>query len=164
MSLNGVARCSFDRLDGLLKVAIKSVYHTVSNDPVRVGKWMREQGSQAYRDGSTCIGLERNGEIVAGALFDFCNGASIFAHIAITGCITREWLWFICYYPFVQLRCHVLIGLVSSENKAARRFVEHFGFRLQTTIAKADLAGDLCIYTLKKEECRFLTIGPYGKV
>ena len=141
---------------------VRSVNRIIGSDHARVGAWMKAQGSAAYRDGSTCIGLEHNGEIVAGALFDFCNGASIFAHIAITGRITREWLWFICYYPFVQLRCRVVIGLVPSENKAARRFDEHFGFRLQTTIAGADLAGDLCIYTLKKEDCRFLTRGAHG--
>lgn len=128
----------------------------IDQDSPRVGTWMHQQGSGFYRDGAACIGLERDGQLVAGAMFDYCNGASIFAHIAVTGQITREWLWFICYYPFVQLGCHVVIGLVPSSNEKARRFDEHFGFKLQTAIPGGDPDGSLLIYTLRKEECRFL--------
>ena len=129
----------------------------VDQEHQRVGDWMHAQGAAAWRDGATCIGCERDGQLVAGAMFDFCNGASIFAHIAVTGRFTREWLWFICYYPFVQLGCQVVIGLVPSVNEKARRFDEHFGFRLQCAIPQADTDGALLIYTLRKEDCRFLT-------
>lgn len=129
----------------------------VDTEHERVGKWMHEQGAASWREGATCIGCERNGQLVAGAMFDYCNGASIFAHIAVTGRFTREWLWFICYYPFVQLGCQVVIGLVPSTNLKARRFDEHFGFVLQAPIPQGDPDGDLLIYTLRKEDCRFLT-------
>jgi len=129
----------------------------VDQEHQRVGEWMHAQGAAAWRPEATCIGCERDGQLVAAAMFDYCNGASIFAHIAVTGRFTREWLWFICYYPFVQLGCQVVIGLVNETNHAAQRFDEHFGFRLQCAIPQADPDGALLIYTLRKEDCRFLT-------
>lgn len=134
----------------------------VDQEHQRVGAWMHAQGAAAWREGATCIGCERNGHLVAAAMFDFCNGASIFAHIAITGRYSREWLWFICYYPFVQLGCQVVIGLVSSVNEKARRFDEHFGFQLQCAIPQADTDGALLIYTLRKDDCRFLRRPSHG--
>jgi hypothetical protein len=134
----------------------------VDHDPKTVGHWMHAQGAAPYREGVTCIGLEREGQLVAGAMFDGYNGASIFAHIAITGRITREWLWFISYYPFVQLGCQVVIGLVESSNLAAQRFDEHFGFIETGRIRQGTPDGDLIIYTLTKADCRFLR-RPYGK-
>ena len=140
-----------------------TVSHTriVDQDPAYVGVWMEQHGAAIWRPGATCVGWERNGQLVAGAMFDYCNGASIFAHIAVKGPITREWLWFICYYPFVQLGCTVVIGLVPSTNLAARRFDEHFAFVLQQSIRGADPTGDLCIYTLHRDDCRFLTRSPH---
>ena len=135
----------------------------LDQDHARVGAWMQAQGAGYWRDGATCIGLEREGAIVAGAMFDYYNGASIFAHIAIAGRITKEWLWFICHYPFEQLRCNVVIGLVSQSNDAAQQFDEHFGFRPALTIPRADPSGDLIIYTLRKEDCRFLRRVPHGQ-
>ena len=128
----------------------------IDQDPARVGAWMHAHGAGQYRDGTTCLGLERDGQLVAGAMYDYYNGASIFAHIAVTGRLTREWLWFICYYPFVQLQCRVILGLVSSTNTRSRRFVEKFGFTCQADIANAEPAGSTLIYTLRKEDCRFL--------
>ena len=134
----------------------------VDQEHQRVGDWMHEQGAAAWREGATCIGCERDGQLVAAAMFDYCNGASVFAHIAITGKYTREWLWFICYYPFVQLGCEVVIGLVSSANEKAQRFDEHFGFTRQAAITGADPDGSLLIYTLRKEQCRFLRRPHHG--
>jgi hypothetical protein len=129
----------------------------IDQDHARVGAWMQTQGAGYYRDGATCVGCERDGSLVAGAMFDYCNGASIFAHVAVTGPITRDWLWYICYYPFVQCGCEVVIGLVPSVNTKSRQFVEHFGFTIQTAIPGADPDGALLIYTLRKHDCRFLT-------
>lgn len=128
----------------------------IDTDPERVGTWMEIQGAAPYRHGVACIGLERDGALVAGAMYDGYNGTSIFAHIAITGRITSEWLWFICYYPFVQLGCNVIIGLVDEANLEARRFDEHFGFIEQIRIPHAAPGGALLIYTLTKADCRFL--------
>ena len=146
-----------------MSTACLSHTRILDKDPVTVGHWMHAHGAAPYREGVTCIGLERDGSLVAGAMFDGFNGASIFAHIAITGQITREWLWFISYYPFVQLGCQVVIGLVNETNLAAQRFDEHFGFVEQARIPHAAPGGALIIYALKKAECRFLRRPAHGR-
>ena len=135
----------------------------IDQDPARVGIWMGDHGGGHWREGGTCIGLEREGQLVAGVMYDYYNGASIFAHIAIAGPITREWLRRICHYPSIQLGCQVVIGLVASDNQAAQQFDAHFGFKKRLDIAGADPAGSLLIYTLDKADCRFLGRSHHGE-
>lgn len=122
----------------------------------RVGAWVEKNGGGFYRQGSKCIGLEKNGEIVAGVLYDYFNGASLYAHIAVTGRLTREYLHVIFDYPFRQLQAKVLIGLVAESNKKSRKFVEHLGFSLTAEIPEGHPEGALLIYTMRPEECRWI--------
>jgi hypothetical protein len=126
----------------------------------RVGQWGEARGSGKWREGSKCIGLERAGELIAAALYDWHNGASVYTHIAIEAGqqIDRDFLWHIFYYPFVQLGCNVLIGLVAEDNYASRRFVEHLGFTLQTNIPNAHPSGALRVYVMRREACRWLQL------
>ncbi len=135
----------------------------VDNDPARVGLWMQQHGGMVWRTGSTCIGLERQGQLVAGTMYDFFNGASIFAHIVITGPVTRQWLHRIFHYPFVQLGVQVLIGQIASDNYRSQRLVERMGFTLHTVIPGADPAGATLLYTMSPAHCRFIG-SRYGKI
>ena len=122
----------------------------------RVGAWIQSHGGGFYRPGSKCIGLEKNGELVAGVLYDYHNGASVYAHIAVTGRLDRHYLHVIFDYPFRQLGAKVLIGLVAESNKKSRKFVEHLGFTLTATIPEGHPEGALLIYTMRKKDCRWL--------
>lgn len=135
----------------------------VDTEHARVGAWMQEQGAGFWRVGATCIGLERDGRLVAAAMYDYFNGASIYAHIAITGKITREWLYAIHWYPFVQLKVNVVIGTVPKDNLKAQRFDEHLGFRLLTEIPDADPSGATLLYIMRHDDARYLKKGHYGK-
>lgn len=125
-------------------------------DNDRVGMWMHSLGASEYRTGMQCIGLEKDGEIVAATAYDFCNGKSIYTHIAINGPVTKEWLRVIFEYPFQQLGCDVLIGLVSEANEKCRSLVKHMGFRLQCWIPDADPSGALLIFTMRRKQCKYL--------
>ena len=135
-------------------------FRIIDKDPERCGPWIQDHGGGYYREGTTCIGLERNGTLVAGVMYDYFNGASLYMHVAAIGkhWLNREFLWFSFYYPFVQLGARVIIGLVESENLQARKFDEHLGFRLNQSIPDASPSGDLLIYTMKKEDCRWLNL------
>lgn len=128
----------------------------IEQDPERVGQWMAARGAAVYRPGSACIGLERRGELVAGTLYDYCNGASVFANIAIAGPITKTWLWYIFYYPFVQLGVNTLIGLIEPQNVKSQQLATHFGFTELTGIPDGAPHGDLLMYVMQREQCRFL--------
>jgi RimJ/RimL family protein N-acetyltransferase len=124
---------------------------------------MQDQGAVIYRDGATCIGLERDGELVAGTLYDYYNGASIMASIAIAGPITRRWLWAIFHYPFVHLGVNVILGLVAEGNVKSRHLCDRLGFSLVTQIPQADPSGAMLLYTMQKDACRFLKRSYYVK-
>jgi len=101
------------------------------------------------------VGVQVGGRITAGALYDYCNGASVYMHAAIER-LTREFLWVAFDYPFNQLGVNVIIGLVPEANLKARRFDEHVGFVLNSRIANGDPDGDLLIYTMNRSQCRYL--------
>jgi RimJ/RimL family protein N-acetyltransferase len=123
-----------------------------------VGAWIEALGGGQYRDGSQCIGLERDGKLVAGSLFDYHNGASVYVHLALADkrALGREFLRASFRYAFVQLDCEVLIGLVAGDNLAAMRLDERLGFRREHTINGAHPSGELHIYTMRRHECRWL--------
>lgn len=130
----------------------------VFNENARVGKWIEEHGGGFYRDGAQTIGLEKDGELIAGVLYDYCNGASCYMHVASKGnyWLDRRYLNACFDYPFNYLGCKVVIGLVPESNLKARKFDEHLGFKLTAEIPEGHPDGDLLIYTMRKEECRWI--------
>lgn len=125
----------------------------------RVGPWVcaRTGGTWSAVDSAT-IGMERDGELVAGVLFDHFNGRSIAMHVAGEGAlwITRAYLRAAFGYAFVQLRVSKILGLVDERNERARRLDEHLGFHLEARIANAAPGGDLLIYSMTPAQCRYL--------
>lgn len=140
----------------LLQAVSPPAWRIVDREHERVGRWVEDHGGGYWRPGATCVGLERHGELVAGVMYESFNGASIHTSIAIGGPLNREYLWFICYYPFVQLGARLLIATVAADNFASRKFVEHFGFERHTSIPDAHPSGALIVYTLSKNKCRWL--------
>ena len=129
----------------------------IVNQDERVGNWIQDNGGGFYRVGGKCIGLEKNGELVAGVMYDYFNGSSVYTHIAsVSKSMNREFLWFIFHYPFNQMKAKVLIGLVADDNQDSIRLCERFGFTLNTTIKDAHPSGGLRIYTLRRENCKWL--------
>jgi L-amino acid N-acyltransferase YncA len=119
---------------------------------------MAEKGAGNWREGTKCIGQEIDGKLTAATMYDFCNGASVFVHIAVDGYIGREWLWFVFYYAFEQLKLKTIVGLVAETNFKARRLDEHLGFVLTGRIPNGQPVGDTLIYTMQKDQCRWLKL------
>jgi RimJ/RimL family protein N-acetyltransferase len=132
----------------------------VCDQPERVGRWVCERAGGSWVPGrGTAIGLERNGRLVAGVIFDDFNGANINMHVASDGSrgwLNREYLWFCFYYPFVQLGVKRITGIVPECNEAAARFDEHIGFELEARLKDAHPDGDLLIYKMTSDKCRWL--------
>lgn len=99
-------------------------------------------------------------QLRAGVVYEDFNGAMISAHIAIAPghSLTREFLWTIFDYPFNQLGVRLILGVVPAANAAARRLDEHLGFTLEATLRDAHPSGDLLLYTMRREQCRWLNL------
>jgi len=110
--------------------------------------------------GQQGIGLKKNDELIAGVLYDDYNGSNIWMHVAATP--GRQWLnreyLFACFaYPFNQLNVKRVSGWVEASNTDARRFDEHLGFQQEAVLSGAARdGGDVIIYRMFKEECRYV--------
>jgi len=125
-----------------------------------VCRWTaRRTGGEYYAGSGQGVGLEKDGELIAGVLFDNFNGRSVQMHVAaVPGrrWMTREYLRFCFSYPFDQMGVNKIIGLVDSTNVDAMRFDLHLGFEQEAVIEGAGRFGDLHILTMTREQCRFL--------
>jgi len=124
-----------------------------------VCKWVCSKTDNEYYAGyGQGIGIQKEGEIVCGVMFDGYNGSSIQIHVALdpNGRMTREWLYVLFDYAFRQLKVKKLIGIVDSTNEAALRFDKHIGFSEEHVIKDAGKYGDLCILSMTPSQCKFL--------
>ena len=139
---------------------VEPSWRIIDREHERVGKWVEAHGGGEWRAGTTCIGLERHGDLVAGVMYECFNGASLHVSIAAVGkrWLNREYLWFIHYYPFMQLGARLLIATVAEDNIASRSFCEHIGFDRHTSIPEAHPSGALIVYTFDKRKCRWLVL------
>ena len=106
----------------------------------------------------TAIGLVRNNELVAGVIYTFYTGANICMHVGAKPgrmWLNREFLHACFDYPFNELKCRRVTGLVPKKNKQARRFDEHLGFTLEGMMRHALADDDICVYGLLKENCKW---------
>ena len=105
------------------------------------------------------IGVEKEGKIVAGVIFSDYNGANICMHVRSDKSkkwLSREYLNAIFDYAFNVANVTRITGLVSEDNEEAQRFDEHVGFQLETRLKDAHPKGDLLIYRMYRNECRWI--------
>lgn len=125
-----------------------------------ITKWVTDRSEGVFVPGlNPAVGISKNGVIVGGVAYDGYNGANINMHVASDGSrnwVTREFLWAIFHYPFVQLKLKRATGIIPSYNSASFKFAEGLGFELETTLKDAHPRGDLLIYKMTPDKCRWL--------
>lgn len=125
--------------------------------------WSERQPDADYLPGfgTTVTWLGEDGHPLAVALFTDYNKANINIHIsAVPGkqWFRREFLWYCFHYPFEVLGVKRLTGVVASNNKQAIKFDENLGFILEATLKDAHPEGDLLVYAMVKDQCRWLNL------
>ena len=129
----------------------------------RICEWVGARVDETdFGDGAVALGVEEDGKVLAGVVFNLYNGPSICMHVAAVPdkrWMTREFLWRVFAYPFIQLDCRRVTGLVRVDNYEAQRFDEHIGFRREGLLRQAAADGtDMILYGMLKEECRWLGV------
>jgi RimJ/RimL family protein N-acetyltransferase len=111
-------------------------------------------------DGMTGIGLRKDGELVAGVIYEGFNGPNVWMHVAAVpgrSWLNRSYLTACFAYPFIQLGVERVSGYVYASNLDARRFDEHLGFEEEARLkGAAPDGGDVIIYVMWKEGCRYV--------
>lgn len=126
----------------------------------RVFAFVNDQTPLQVCAGMTGIGLEKDGELIAGVVYEGFNGVNMWVHIgALPG---RRWAtrpafaaWFA--YPFVQCRVKRLSGYINASNTKSRRLSEHAGFKKEAILnGAARDGGDVIIYAMRREDCKYV--------
>lgn len=127
-----------------------------------VGFWVARRINGTYNpESSQAIGLVRD-QLVAGVIYENWNHRSITCHIAIEGRLSKRYIAAIFDYPFNVAMVEKIICPVASSNEASKKLVENMGFRKEAKITDAHPEGDILIYTMTRQKCRFLGV-KYGQ-
>lgn len=115
-------------------------------------------GIPRFRRDAYCIGLERDGELVAVVVFDCFSDTDCNMHIASDG--TGRWmnkslLLAAFAYPFGQLGLRRVTGLVPAKNQAALNFDQNLGFVREGYHKHALPDDDIISLGMLREDCRF---------
>lgn len=138
-------------------VSTRMGWHIVQGDAI--GHWVAERvKSKYFAEGSQAIGLERDGQIIAGVIYENWNKTSIVCHIAIEGRMTKTYLKAIFNYPFNVCNCKKIIVPVVSNHSKSIKLVNKMGFTEEARLKDASLDGDIIFLTLARENCRFLGV------
>lgn len=126
----------------------------------RVGAWVADRigCGREWRD-YEAMGVERDGELVGGVVFDdYVENARCSIHCAGVGkkWLSKEFLFAVFEYVFRQLKCNVAVSPVNSENAACCKFISHLGFEEKCRIEGGSPAGDLIVFTMRREHCRWI--------
>lgn len=128
----------------------------------RVAAWVTGQLSGVVRSDpdAYAIGVEEDGELVAGISYDNWSKRNIFMHVAALpgkNWVTRELLWHAFNYAFNVAGVDRITGPVRETNGAARKFDEHLGFTEECRLKGAEEDGsDMIMYCMWKRDCRYL--------
>lgn len=139
------------------------MYKIITDDVPRICAFVSEiQGATDWNQ-CTAIGLEKDGKLLAGVIYDYYNGVNVCMHIAaLEGkrWATKSFLHMMFWYPFEQLGCSRMTGFIPENgNPAARNFAEQLkGIELEGRMADAHPLGDMLIFCMKKENCTYLRI------
>lgn len=126
-------------------------------DTARVVEYTRRHVPFNLSRGMHGIGLERNGEMAVGIVYENFNGVNCWAHIAATGRGNRDILRAGFIYPFVQLGLKRISGMVEASNTAARELDEHLGFKQEAVLrGAASDGGDVLLYVMRREDCKYV--------
>ena len=131
--------------------------YAITNDHA-AGNWVAKRINGVYHtETSRSIGLARGGVLVAGVIYENWNHRSIVCHIAAEGRMTPAYIAAIFDYPFNVCQVDKIIVPVVSENSESIRLVEHMGFEEEGRIKDGHPEGDIVLYTLARDACRFLS-------
>jgi RimJ/RimL family protein N-acetyltransferase len=132
----------------------------IANQHERVAAWVAAQvGCDAHAWAQyTTLGLEKNGELVAGVVFESFTGTAANIHVAGIGryWMNRAILFATFDYAFRQLKLKRLTGLVEAVNERALAFDLNLGFEIEARMVDAVPSGDVLILRMTPDNCRFL--------
>lgn len=133
--------------------------HLVYDQPLRVAQWVfsrlpHSDDATAY----SAIGLESDGEIIVGVVYNSFTGADIDMTVAAKqGVLWRtRWIVPMFRYPFLQLGCRRVSARCASRNHKSASVLLHLGFKPEGYLRDALPDDDMLLFGMTRNECRWL--------
>jgi RimJ/RimL family protein N-acetyltransferase len=129
----------------------------------RILQFINKHRPLEYIQGMRGIGLERDGELVCGIIYEGYNVQSIWSHIAAepgSNWLNKEYLRFCCDYAFVTCKVKMILGYMEASNLQALRFAFHLGYKEEARIRNAAVdGGDILIVKMLRQDCLYTKAG-----
>lgn len=94
--------------------------------------------------------------MVGGVVFTQHSHPNIVMACVLEAPLTRMFLRAMFFYPFLQLKCERITLLIDDNNLKSLRLVEHVGFEREGCMRRARPGGDVFVYGLLKENCKWV--------
>lgn len=129
-------------------------YKIIDKELERCQDWLGDRTGTIGYDVIQAIGLEKNGELVAVTGYTNFTDKSCQVHFCIDKGVypTKEYLWFVHYYPFVQAGVNVMLAIMPQTNDRIIRLAQHLGFTLKCWLDEAELM----VYAMTKNNCKWI--------
>jgi len=132
----------------------------MTGDLYRILEFFNSKTSLAESADMKAIGLERDGVLVAGVVYEGFNGVNVWMHVAAESgarWMTKSYLRYCFHYPFNELGVSRVSAYVNASNTAAVHMDDHIGFKREALLkGAAPDGGDVIIYMMRKQDCRFI--------
>lgn len=130
----------------------------------QVARWVaRRIDGMTVSAGARALGVERDGKIVAGVVYENFNGVHCAVSIAAvpgSGWADRRTLAALFGYPFEQLDCLAISVTVPMSNLPSLNLATGLGFEPEALIAfAAPDGGPLVVLKMFRDTCRWLGYG-----
>lgn len=104
------------------------------------------------------IGTSKDEVILGGVAFYNWNYKNLFMHAASDNryWLSKLYLKYMFNYAFETCGAARITGLVDENNYHARQFNERIGFTEETRMKDACLSGDILVYVMRRDECRWI--------
>lgn len=129
----------------------------ITFDRDAVALWVAKRAQCPLTEGMQAIGYAKDGEIIAGVMYNHYTGKAVDASIVIEKMVVDRRFWEIIFdYPFNQLGVEKIICYVSSGNQKSLNLAEKLGFKVSGRIPDVYEDGDMLIVTLVRQDCEWL--------
>jgi len=123
-----------------------------------LGRWMASRLGTTYcQDQAVYIGYQINGVIKCVSSFRDYNEVAMTVGVAVDNKrLYLPFLRFSFWYPFCQLKVKKLISIVNQGNEPSLRINAHMGFVEETRIKDVCKTGDVIIFSMTAEQCKYI--------
>lgn len=131
----------------------------VFDQKLRVGAWVAQKVGQEASWGSFyAMGIEQDGKIIAGIVFNNFNGANATCHVAVDKPNRKlvELLRAAADYAFNQCGLKRLTGMVPSNEPHVLQFDKNLGFEEEFVMKDGAPGADMHVLVLWPDKCRWL--------